>query len=147
MFFNKKKDNIKDNEKDVCIKESEDVSLKHRLNCLMNMSMLGASSIMEIKAIQDRLDELDTEKDFSKWFKNNRPIIEELFQDMKVHFLAIGEVYELAYDDENHLNFKKHILHRDFLIKLLKRYGYVVEDKLWNGKRTKMVIRYKERSN
>ena len=46
-------------EKDVCVKESEDVSLKHRLNCLMNMPMLGATSIMEIKAIQNRLDELN----------------------------------------------------------------------------------------
>ena len=147
MFFNKNKNSLKNEEKDICVKESEDVGLKHRLSCLMNMSMIEAASIMEIKAIQNRLDELNEEEDYSKWFKNNRPIIEELFQDMKVHFLAIGEVYELAYDDENHLNFKKHILHRDFLIKLLKRYGYIVEDKLWNGKKVKMVIRYKERSN
>ena len=102
---------------------------------------------MEIKAIQNRLDELNEEEDYSKWFKNNKQIIEDLFQSMKVHFLTVGEIYELAYDDESHLNFKKHILHRDFLIKLLKRYGYVVEDKLWNGKKTKMAIRYKERSN
>ena len=149
MFFNKNKHktNLEEEEKDICIKESEDVSLKHRLNCLMNMPMPGATSIMEIKAIQNRLDELNEEEDYSKWFKNNKPIIEDLFQSMKVHFLTIGEIYELTYDDENHLNFKKHILHRDFLIKLLKRYGYVVEDKLWNGKKTKMVIRYKERSN
>ena len=106
MFFNKDRYKINlEEEKDVCVKESEDVSLKHRLNCLMNMPMLGASSIMEIKAIQDRLDALDTEKDFSKWFKNNKPIIEELFQDMKVHFLSFGVIYELAYDDENHLYF------------------------------------------
>ena len=148
MFFNKNKRKMNlEEEKDVCVKEPEDVSLKHRLNCLMNMSMLGAASIMEIKAIQNRLDELNEEEDYSKWFKNNKPIIEDLFQSMKVHFLTVGEIYELAYDDESHLNFKKHILHRDFLITLLKRYGYVVEDKLWNGKKTKMAIRYKERSN
>ena len=35
--------------------------------------MLGAASIMEIKAIQNRLDELNEEEDYSKWFKNNKP--------------------------------------------------------------------------
>ena len=76
MFFNKNKHktNLEEEEKDICIKESEDVSLKHRLNCLMNMPMLGAASIIEIKAIQNRLDELSEEKDYSKWFRNNEPI-------------------------------------------------------------------------
>lgn len=148
LSFNKDRYKINlEEEKDVCIKESEDVGLKHRLNCLMNMPMLGAASIIEIKAIQNRLDELSEEKDYSKWFRNNEPIIEDLFQSMKIHYLTIGEIYELAYDDENHLKFKNYNLHRDFLLKLLKRYGYIVEDKLWNGKKIKMVIRYKERSN
>ena len=101
LFFNKNKRKMNlEEEKDVCVKEPEDVSLKHRLNCLMNMSMLGAASIMEIKAIQNRLDELNEEEDYSKWFKNNKSIIEDLFQSMKVHFLTIGEIYELPQDAE-----------------------------------------------
>lgn len=148
MFFdkNKNKNNIKDKE-DVCIKESEDVSLKHRLNCLMKMPMLGAESIREIKAIQARLVDLEEEKDYSKWFNNNEPIIEDFFQCMKLHFLEVGEVYELKYDGEKHVKFKTHSLHRDFLLKLLRRYGYDVKDESWNGQKNKMIIRYKERSN
>ena len=41
LFFNKNKRKMNlEEEKDVCVKEPEDVSLKHRLNCLMNMQDL-----------------------------------------------------------------------------------------------------------
>ena len=127
--------------------EKEEKELKDRLESLMNDSLIGADGISEIKNIQTRIDILEEEKDYLKWFHNNEPIIEKLFQSMKFFFIEVGEFYELSYDDENHIKFKNYSLHRNFLLKLLREYNYIVEDERSNdGKRIKMIIRYKERS-
>ena len=140
MFFKNKK--LKKMEE--VTNQSEEEILKNRLKLLMSPTFLAsAETIKKIKKIQNQLKALKIEEEYHKWFNNNKPIIEDLFQVMKMHFLEIGEIYELAYEDNNHLKFKNYTLYRDYLIMLLKRYGYKVqENRTCDGTKIKIEISY-----
>ena len=141
IFWNKK---INSNESLSPIEEeSEEYRIKKRLYNLGKLNMVGAKTIKEIKQLEERLEEIQIEKDYHKWFNNNKPYIEDLFATMKQHFLTVGEIFELLYtEDEKHLKFKNYILHRDFLVKLLHKYDYYCYDYHEQGKKIKMEIKY-----
>ena len=65
---------------------------------------------------------------------------------MYKHFRAGAKMFEMLYvgDDETHVAYGEREFHRDFLVRLLKNYGYIVMDDLWNGKRVKLCIKYKD---
>lgn len=139
MFFKNKK--LKKMEETT--NQSKEEILKNRLKLLMSSTLASAETIRKIKLIQNQLEALKVEEEYRKWFNNNKPIIEDLFQTMKKHFLEVGEIYELVYEDDNHLKFKNHTLHRDYLIMLLKRYGYKIEDNVTiRGTKIKIEISY-----
>lgn len=144
MFFKKKEKNVEQKPKEAI---SELEALETRQKVLRQMTFLGADSIKEYHAISNRINFLIEEQQYSEWFYNNKKVLELLFEKMKWHFFnKMDGAYSLDYKDDNTLLFMDNNINRDFLIRLLKRYNYKVEDKKVDGERVTMLISYEFKS-
>lgn len=118
--------------------------LLERKEALENLSMWGANTVIEYKTILEQLNMIEKEGNYTEWFYRNRKQIEELFTHMKEHFVENGEVFEIPYSTEDRLVYAGNVFIRNYLIELLRRYEYKCNDRVWNGKRWKLEIRYKD---
>ena len=147
-MFGKKKIN-KEKEKDISQMrpESEYELAVNKFNLIENYRGLrSAQQIKDANWLDDYFLQRRKDEEFKKWFHANKPYIDELGEIMYKHFRAGAKMFEMLYvgDDETHVAYGKREFHRDFLVRLLKNYGYTVMDDLWNGKRVKLCIKYKD---
>ena len=147
-MFGKKKIN-KEKEKDISQMrpESEYELAVNKFNLIENYRGLrSAQQIKDANWLDDYFLQRRKDEEFKKWFHANKPYIDELGEIMYKHFRAGAKMFEMLYvgDNETHVAYGEREFHRDFLVRLLKNYGYTVMDDLWNGRRVKLCIKYKD---
>lgn len=156
MFNFRKSKKVFDDDKDITItdiyrpintrKEKEE-EIKKRLKALDELSFLGAESIKEKIDLQNQLKALDFESKYSEWFNKNKKQLEKLFASLEQQFVGVGaKIYELRYNKNGDgLLFRDYVFNREYLITLLTRYNYILQDMTyWDRdiKKSKLVIKY-----
>ena len=156
MFNFRKSKEVFDDDKDITItdiyrpintREEKEEEIKKRLNALDELSFLGAESIKEKIDLQNQLKALDFESKYSEWFNKNKKQLEELFASLEQQFVEVGaKIYELRYNKNGDgLLFRDYVFNREYLITLLTRYNYILQDMTyWDRdiKKSKLVIKY-----
>lgn len=156
MFNFRKSKKVFDDDKDITItdiyrpintREEKEEEIKKRLNALNELSFLGAESIREKIDLQNQLKALDFESKYSKWFNKNKKQLEELFKSLEQQFVEVGaKIYELRYNKNGDgLLFRDYVFNREYLITLLTRYNYILQDMTYwdrDVKKSKLVIKY-----
>ena len=156
MFNFRKSKKVFDVDKDITItdiyrpintREEKEEEIKKRLKALDELSFLGAESIREKIDLQNQLKALDFESKYSEWFNKNKKQLEELFKSLEQQFVEVGaKIYELRYNKSGDgLLFRDYVFNREYLITLLTRYNYILQDMTyWDRdiKKTKLVIKY-----
>lgn len=156
MFNFRKSKKVFDDDKDITItdiyrpintREEKEEEIKKRLNALNELSFLGAESIREKIDLQNQLKSLDFESKYSEWFNENKKALEELFKSLEQQFVGVGvKIYELRYNKNGDgLLFRDYVFNREYLITLLTRYNYILQDMTyWDRdiKKSKLVIKY-----
>lgn len=120
---------------------------ERRLSVLKGMHFLGGNSVEEFKALEQEIKELKREDDYSRWFKENHDLLEDLFDTMFNFFIEGTEkIFILKYDSntDKYLVFKNQVLREDFLTDLLRRYDYHYKAQFWNEKKIGLKISYKK---
>ena len=156
MFNFRKSKKVFDDDKDITItdiyrpintREEKEEEIKKRLNALNELSFLGAESIREKIDLQNQLKALDFESKYSEWFNKNKKQLEELFASLEQQFVGVGaKIYELRYNKNGDgLLFRDYVFNREYLITLLTRYNYILQDMTYwdrDVKKSKLVIKY-----
>ena len=156
MFNFRKSKKVFDDDKDITItdiyrpintREEKEEEIKKRLKALDELSFLGAESIREKIDLQNQLKALDFESKYSEWFNKNKKQLEELFASLEQQFVGVGaKIYELRYNKNGDgLLFRDYVFNREYLITLLTRYNYILQDMTyWDRevKKSKLVIKY-----
>lgn len=156
MFNFRKSKKVFDDDKDITItniyrpintREEKEEEIKKRLNALNELSFLGAESIKEKIDLQNQLKALDFESKYSEWFNKNKKQLEELFASLEQQFVGVGaKIYELRYNKNGDgLLFRDYVFNREYLITLLTRYNYILQDMTYwdrDVKKSKLVIKY-----
>lgn len=156
MFNFRKSKKVFNNDKDITIidiyrpintREEKEEEIKKRLKALDELSFLGAESIKEKIDLQNQLKALDFESKYSEWFNKNKKQLEELFASLEQQFVGIGaKIYELRYNKNgDDLLFRDYVFNREYLITLLTRYNYILQDMTYwdrDVKKSKLVIKY-----
>ena len=156
MFNFRKSKKVFDDDKDIIItdvyrpintREEKEEEIKKRLNALDELSFLGAESIREKIDLKNQLKALDFESKYSEWFNKNKKQLEELFASLEQQFVGVGaKIYELRYNKNGDgLLFRDYVFNREYLITLLTRYNYILQDMTYwdrDVKKSKLVIKY-----
>lgn len=156
MFNFRKSKKVFDGDKDITItdiyrpintREEKEEEIKKRLKALDELSFLGAESIREKIDLQNQLKALDFESKYSEWFNKNKKQLEELFKSLEQQFVGVGaKIYELRYNKSGDgLLFRDYVFNREYLITLLTRYNYILQDMTYwdrDVKKSKLVIKY-----
>ena len=156
MFNFRKSKKVFADDKDIIItdvyrpintREEKEEEIKKRLNALDEFSFLGAESIREKIDLQNQLKALDFESKYSEWFNENKKALEELFKSLEQQFVGVGaKIYELRYNKNGDgLLFRDYVFNREYLITLLTRYNYILQDMTYwdrDVKKSKLVIKY-----
>lgn len=123
--------------------EIEDLQ-KRQVIISQQLEMLDAATIREYKDNQKRMRYLQEEIDYIKWFDTNKAVVYRFFKLMKEAFLYDCKeiIYPRAVEGGN-VEFNGCVLNKEFLKRILKRYGYTVkEDTVYNGKSSGLIIKY-----
>lgn len=156
MFNFRKSKKVFNNDKDITIidiyrpintREEKEEEIKKRLKALDELSFLGAESIKGKIDLQNQLKALDFESKYSEWFNKNKKQLEELFASLEQQFVGVGaKIYELRYNKNGDgLLFRDYVFNREYLITLLTRYSYILQDMTYwdrDVKKSKLVIKY-----
>lgn len=103
---------------------------KFRMSCIEHMSMPGADTIKEYLSLQREIEQLEEEGVYSEWFKKNKEEIEGFFKEMFSDFIEHPNdryVQAIYYKPEGILKYNIYKLNYKFMVKLLSRYGYIIE--------------------
>lgn len=114
---------------------------EERLNALKGRSFLGADSVKEYRNLKKEIEGLKKQDNYEKWFKENQATLEVLFDDMFKKFtLENWEQYELRYSADTYIAFWGQVFNEDWLIKLLKQYGYTINKTIDETGQQKLII-------
>ena len=117
---------------------------EERLNSLKGQHFLGADSIKEYRNLEKEIEGLKKQNSYEKWFAENKTTLEVLFDDMFKKFtIEHWEQYELRYSTDAYVAFWGQVFQEDWLIKLLKRYGYTIDKTIDETGQQKLVITIK----
>ena len=147
VFYDDKDITITNIYRPINTREEKEEEIKKRLKALDELSFLGAESIKEKIDLQNQLKALDFESKYSEWFNKNKKQLEELFASLEQQFVEVGaKIYELRYNKNGDgLLFRDYVFNREYLITLLTRYNYILQDMTyWDRdiKKSKLVIKY-----
>lgn len=147
VFADDKDITITDIYRPINTREEKEEEIKKRLKALDELSFLGAESIREKIDLQNQLKALDFESKYSEWFNKNKKQLEELFASLEQQFVGVGaKIYELRYNKNGDgLLFRDYVFNREYLITLLTRYNYILQDMTYwdrDVKKSKLVIKY-----
>lgn len=111
--------------------EKRKKEIEERIAIIENFKMRGRDTIEEYNDLKKELQILTFEDRYSKWFYDNKKILEDLFDSLFKAFTEEGQ--KLACftgkqkDNQFFICYKSNELQSDFLKKLLERYGYFVD--------------------
>lgn len=115
--------------------EIELEEIRERKANILKLGMLGAETIREFKELEGRESSLLEEAEYVNWFREHENEIKQFFGFMANKFLFQNEKYiEMYYlgTGKEGLKCRDHsnniIFDAKFLKKLLKRYGYRIEE-------------------
>ena len=110
------------------------------------LEMVDAATIREYKDNDKRIKYLQEEIDYIKWFDTHKTEVYKFFQLMKDAFISDNKniIYPRAVEDGN-VEYQDCVLNKNFLKRLLKRYGYEVkEDTTYNNQSSGLIIKYRK---
>lgn len=118
-----------------------------RIEALEKLTFLGAGSIKEYRQLQKELAKLKNEDAYSIWFKENKEVLSQLFDEL-FKKMAIYEEEKVEFKvEEGQIIFKNEKLDFDFTIELLNRYSYWCYSIFDKNKVIGIEIKYKKKED
>lgn len=113
--------------------ETREQFLTRKVQQIKDDTFVSAEVIRQYFQLNAELKQETWEQRYHQWFNDNKHLIGQLFREMKTYFIATPENREYRIsitttnDYEEVVNFHGDYINLEFLIELLRRYGYKTE--------------------
>lgn len=110
--------------------ETREQYLTRKVQQIKDDTFVSAEVIEQYFQLNAELERKTWEQRYYQWFEDNRQLLECFFKAMKEHFIATSKHREyrlklLVTDQyEEVVDFDGHYINLEFLVELLRRYGY-----------------------